>query len=99
MCKLEFLDKHLVSLLTVIVLVGMLFATSGCRTLDAACEDAAGTFTLLREVTAPLANKAGRKDADRNAKWLLIYQAKRDGLATIGYDPEEMPWKKTGEGK
>ena len=90
---LVFLDKHLVSLAILAVLVVILFATTGCRALDGALEDVAGTATALRKITAPLAAKADEKDAEQNAKWLLVWQAEQNAYATIGHNPTAFPKK------
>lgn len=91
MCKLQFLDKHLVPLLTVVILVGILFATSGCGVVDGALQDIAGTANALREISKPLEERARAKDAERNAKWLTIWQMQQEDYKEIGHEPKKLP--------
>ena len=91
MCKLQFLDKHLVTLLTVAVLVAMLFATSGCGAVDGLAADVAGTANALREWTAPLEARAREKDNERSVKWATIYRMQQEDFEEIGYDPKKLP--------
>lgn len=91
MCKLEFLDKHLVSLLTVVVLIGILFATSGCGAVNGLMADVAGTANSLREWTAPLEARAREKDNEKSAKWVTIYNMQQEDFKEIGHDPKALP--------
>ena len=91
MCKLQFLNKHLATLLTVVVLVAMLFATSGCGAADGLMQDVAGTANALREWTAPLEARAREKDNERNVKWATIYRMQQEDFAAIGHDPKALP--------
>ena len=94
MCKLEFLDKHLISLVKLAVLVLVLFAMTGCGAVDGFMEDVAGTATSLRRWTAPMAQKARANDVEESAKWLSIWQAEQNAYAGIGYNPTAFPIKK-----
>ncbi len=94
MCKLEFLDKHLISLVKLAVLALVLFAMTGCGAVDGLMEDVAGTANALRKYTAPLEAKARAKDVEESAKWLAIWQTKQDAYAKIGYNPYAFPTKK-----
>ncbi len=93
MCKLEFLDKHLISLVKLAVLALVLVAMTGCGAVDGLMEDVAGTATSLRKWTAPMVERARAKDAEQDAKWLSIWQAEQNAYATIGYDPTAFPIK------
>ena len=95
---LDYVEKHLVSLVVVVVLVAIMVATSGCGAVDGLVGDVAGTATALRKWTAPLAAKARANDAEENAKWLTVWQAEQSAFAAIGYDPYAFPVK-NAEGK
>ncbi len=94
MCKLEFLDKHLISLVKLAVLTLVLCAMTGCGAVDGLMEDVAGSANSLRKWTAPMEARARANDAEESAKWLSLWQAKQVAYAKLGYNPTAFPTKK-----
>ena len=70
-----------------IIMVLCIAMVSGCRAMKGACDDLAGTASWISEKLEPIVDKKDKADADREAKWLVVWtaqqQAKNDVLGVV----------------
>ena len=64
-------------------LVIIAVTTTGCRTAKAVCQDFSGIADAAADVLNTQVEKAEERDANRNAKYLMLYNAKNQAQAKL----------------
>lgn len=62
-----------------IMLTGIVFVTSGCRTVQGLCDDVSTTSGWLADRMDPLAERSNKYDADRGYRKTRVWDARRRG--------------------
>jgi len=81
--KQEKLKAHAILALITFLVTVMMIACSGCRTIEAAAKDLAGIANATADVLHSQVEKAEKRDANRDAKYLMLYNSEQSAQAKL----------------